>query len=385
MSEDAEDGAPVNCAPGPDVTRKLFRRWQKARRGTEQAQELTNPVWEWLFQGRIDPYHAHVRFKSPLARIFRRIDFPSEPRWAGCRMGQSCTRLSDGREFWIAGEHEDYYDPDFYIYNDVIVRHPDQRLQIFGYSTSDFRPTDFHSATAFDNDCSILIMGSIGYPDDRREGVTQLYRLNTGTLHVSELQTTGDAPGWIHKHQAALSADGRSVVVQRGQVWSGAEFLENIDEWSLDLTELRWTRLTRRQWPRFRVSREDGESLHLWQYDMLELDLHHPRLNGNRSEQLSTELGIQPNVDAFHRLYRPSIAHEVIANEPEDAAEDEEDWCTTRILIDSVCVRFVHDLDHVTVTVEGDLPSSQCEQVARELQENLSLVENAACTITKLG
>ncbi|KAJ4289991.1 hypothetical protein N0V88_006792 [Collariella sp. IMI 366227] len=37
------------------------------------------------------------------------------------RFGRTETRLPDGRIVYIAGEHEDFYDPDFYIYNDVVV------------------------------------------------------------------------------------------------------------------------------------------------------------------------------------------------------------------------------------------------------------------------
>jgi len=55
--------------------------------------------------------------------------------------------LPDGREVLIAGEHEDYYDPDFFIYNDVVVRAPDGKFAIYGYSKEAFPPTDFHTAT----------------------------------------------------------------------------------------------------------------------------------------------------------------------------------------------------------------------------------------------
>lgn len=49
------------------------------------------------------------------------------------RFGRSSTLLADGRLVLIGGEHEDSYDSDFCIYNDVVVRHPDGRLEVFGY------------------------------------------------------------------------------------------------------------------------------------------------------------------------------------------------------------------------------------------------------------
>lgn len=154
------DEEPINMLSKPTFSVELFTHWQFARRGVVPAEDMSNPVWEWLFRRRVDPYQANILFA---------IDepYPSQPRWAGCRLGQSQTRLADGRTIWIAGEHEDFYDPDFYIYNDIIVEHPDGRVEIRCYQADVFPPTDFHSATAIDSGRSILIIGSIGYHTDR--------------------------------------------------------------------------------------------------------------------------------------------------------------------------------------------------------------------------
>jgi hypothetical protein len=45
--------------------------------------------------------------------------------WCFERFGATRTLLPGGRVICIAGEHEDSYDPDFHIYNDVIVIRPD--------------------------------------------------------------------------------------------------------------------------------------------------------------------------------------------------------------------------------------------------------------------
>ncbi len=174
MTYDEEDIAEEAREPGPEVTPKLFRKWQKARRGSTVAEDLTNPVWLWLFRGRVDPYHVNERFKTRLGKMLGSVDYPGNARWAGCRMGQSRTELADGRVFWIAGEHEDYYDPDFFIYNDVIVAHPSGEVQIVGYPELSFRPTDFHSATAVGDDRTILLIGNVGYSDERDVGRTQI-------------------------------------------------------------------------------------------------------------------------------------------------------------------------------------------------------------------
>jgi hypothetical protein len=63
--------------------------------------------------------------------------------------------------FWSRGEHEDHYDPDFFIHNDVVVRTPDGEVAIYGYPTEVFLPTDFHTATLLP--ASIVLIGSLGY------------------------------------------------------------------------------------------------------------------------------------------------------------------------------------------------------------------------------
>ncbi len=367
--------------PGPEVTPKLFRRWQKARRGSVPAEDMTNPVWHWLFRGCVDPYHANERFKSRLGKLIGRVDFPNEPGWAGCRLGQSRTELSDGRVFWIAGEHEDHYDPDFYIYNDVIIEQPSGELRIIGYPEEYFRPTDFHSATAIRDEAAILVIGNIGYPVDRRENMTPIYSLATDTLAITEVDSSGDQPGWIHKHQASLSDDGQSILIRGGDVLTSDGFIENIDDWSLSLNDFRWTRLTEREWPRFQVSRKDRVGLHLFQYGMLKFYQQFPKMSDDDGDDLASELGGEPNLPAFLSLYVPKVKHEAIQKDP----ENDDDWQSARILVNGVVVRFSDDMDRLTITVEGDLEKSIVEEIATELEQKLSLVENAECQVKRIG
>ena len=78
---------------------------------------MNNPVWEWLVRCRVSAYWANEEFNGPSS-------FEAGPCWCFRRFGQSKTELPDGRVVLIGGEHEDSYDPDFYIYNDVVVRGP---------------------------------------------------------------------------------------------------------------------------------------------------------------------------------------------------------------------------------------------------------------------
>ncbi len=126
------------------------------------------------------------------------------------------TPLPDGRVIEIAGEHEDYYDPDFCIYNDVFVHDRKGNCDIYIYPREVFPPTDFHTATLAGE--HIYIIGNLGYLEDRRPGYTQVFRLDIKTLKVERLETRGAMPGWISKHKA--SYDGQSVItVKNGKIF----------------------------------------------------------------------------------------------------------------------------------------------------------------------
>lgn len=356
----------------PTFSKELFAHWQMANRGKGMAVDMSNPVWEWMFRGRVDPYHANLIFETS-------NDYPGQPRWAGCRMGQSKNNLSDGRVIWIAGEHEDFYDPDFYIYNDVIVEQPDGSLKIFGYSTEDFPPTDFHSATLVDNDSSIIIIGSIGYKEYRQIGATPVFRLNTRTFEIQAIKTSGDSPGWMHKHTAQINDHG--IHIRGGEVLSNEGFLESIDEWSLCIDTFTWTRLTDRRWPRFQIKRVDGKGLHLWSYSQLDFEREFPQLGSRTTEMLQREIGMVPNIEVYRMLFTPAICHQVL----ESKTEEYKDWRTTRVMVDGVIVRFVDDSECLTVIAEGEMERGRMKSIIDELAKKLELIENCVCNVRTIG
>jgi hypothetical protein len=128
------------------------------------------------------------------------------PVWCHDRFGMSLTCLPDGRFIQIAGEHEDSYDPDFCIYNDVIIHDGKGGFEILGYPEEVFPPTDFHSATLVGP--WIYIIGNLGYPAAREAFAyqTPVYRFHTETGRIERVLTHGKSPGWIHRHQAELVA-----------------------------------------------------------------------------------------------------------------------------------------------------------------------------------
>jgi len=324
---------------------------------------LTNPVWQWLVETRISAWQATDTFGAS--------SFDAGPGWCFTRFGQSETTLPDGRTVFVAGEHEDYYDLDFFIYNDVVIVSRDANCEILGYSIDAFPPTDFHSATLVGN--RIVMIGCLGYPQDRRGGITQVLSLDCSDWHIERIETHEQGPGWLHRHRAQLSADGNSILVQGGQIdrCDDQMLVENIDDWRLWLNEWRWERLTARRWPRFAVHREDRKMLHLWEMRQalwsksVGWDDFEPTV-----ERLRRDLGDTPRLDILPELYRPKLAHAVL---PDDEAEHQ----THRIRIGGVVVRYVEDSFTIQVTVEGELSADDVARLRSDIAAKLEALEQA--------
>jgi ankyrin repeat protein len=187
-----------------DATHEDFSLAPTACWGETNPEPMEQPFWQAMIRSGINAYAA--------AQIVggNRDDGPV---WCADRFGQSLTLLSDGRAIQIGGEHEDFYDSDFCIYNDVFVHHSDGRIDIYCYPEDDFPPTDFHTETQIGD--WIYIIGGLGYQGSRRVGETPVYRLNIHTLRIDRVESTGEPPGWISRHRAEL------VGANEIRVWGG--------------------------------------------------------------------------------------------------------------------------------------------------------------------
>jgi hypothetical protein len=189
----------------PAVTRESFLKWRSPRIGKTNPERMNNPVWEWLIKSGIDAYHATQRFDEAST-------VHAEPGWCFLRYGQSTVQLPDGRVVHIAGEHEDYYDPDFYIYNDVVVQHTDGHVEIFGYPREVFPPTDFHSATLVDN--RIVIIGTSGI-----QIIVALARRQSWSLIWRLFLSLASRP--LGRNQVGYTSINRRCQMTVGRSWFG--------------------------------------------------------------------------------------------------------------------------------------------------------------------
>lgn len=353
--------------PPAGVTRDLFLVWRTPRLGMCNPQRMDNPVWCWLAEQReLNAYMANLHFRGPQSREVG-------PCWCADRFGQSETALPDGRVVLIGGEHEDYYDPDFYIYNDVFVTAPGSAPEIYGYSHEVFPPTDFHSATLVGD--RIVIIGCLGHPSQRVSGETPVFALDLDTLAITRLMTTGAGPGWIFKHRAELSVGGTSITICGGErvvdIDGSQPIHDNYDDWSLDLERLTWTRLIERRWQQWSLTRADNSDNDL--FTLWCMSMHADERTTFDREQMAKheqELGWRPNFTAHAARYAPPIPHTTLPAQ-------EDDPMSTRISIDGVTVRYLEDMDEVRITIAGTLPPEQVELLIEDARSKLEALDRS--------
>lgn len=217
------------------VTREQYLTSRYRRFGKANPQVMNNDFWQAMVCCNFSAYGARATFGD--------TDQYEHPVWCYHRFGRTMTELPDGRLIEIAGEHEDFYDPDFCIYNDIVV-YQDGNFQILGYPQDVFPPTDFHSSTLVGD--YIYIVGNLGYRNQRIPSETPVYRLHTETFVMARLETTGSKPGWISRHKAYYQPLSHQLCIAGGKICVIADgkqdYVDNLVNYTLDLKTLIWHR-----------------------------------------------------------------------------------------------------------------------------------------------
>ena len=232
IGHDKFDGDPLD-----GITKEQYRQDRSPRFGTANPEEVTSAYWLAMIHSRSNGYRARMKFSDEPTFACGPTE---DPVWCADRFGQTFTYLPDGRVIEIAGEHEDSYDPDFRIYNDVFVHELDGNTRIFLYPRDVFPPTDFHSATLVEP--WIYIIGSLGYQEDRPEDSIAVYRLNTVDFHIEHVETQNPPNFQLYDHDARLT--GSELVLTGGRHFSrkDTEFTPQVNTHTitLNLDTLTW-------------------------------------------------------------------------------------------------------------------------------------------------
>lgn len=230
-----------------EMTSERALQLKHPRFGNANPDMVRNPFWEYMIRQRRSAYFAREKFNIPysaarlqtlVATSLWRKD-PDGPVWCFTRNGRTVTQLNDGRLIYVGGEHEDWYDPDFCIYNDVVIEDTDGNIDNCIYPEGVFPPTDFHTASLVGQ--TLYLIGCLGYKDDRKVGETPVYGLDIKTYTISRFETYGENPGWLFKHEAVFDRTRNEIRVWGGSVLHGDDDPSpNVREYALSLSDETW-------------------------------------------------------------------------------------------------------------------------------------------------
>lgn len=237
----------IGMATVLELDRALAATLRAPQYGWRNPQLVRNDFWtlmvrvrrtaQWaadVFRMKVDPCTA---FGTSARR-----ELPDGPIFCFTRSGRSVTHLPDGRLVYVGGEHEDWYDPNFCIYNDVVVESPDGSIDIYAYPLADFPPTDFHTATLVGD--QIYLIGSLGYTDQRVIGTTPVYILDTLDLSIAQMSTEGESPGRIYGHVAEYDRVRHAIRIEGGKIATAEGTQPNTGIFFLDLASNAWETAT---------------------------------------------------------------------------------------------------------------------------------------------
>jgi ankyrin repeat protein len=218
------------------IDKKEYLSQKNRKFGTSNPQKCVIPFWYDMVRCNAGAWKAREQFDD-------KDSFNDQPVWCYERFGKSITAIGGGEYIEIAGEHEDSYDPDFCIYNEVFHHKGNGELTIYQYPENIFPSTDFHTATLVNG--YIYAIGNLGYPEERVYGTTPVYRLDINSFKIETIETSGECPGWIYNHSAILKS--QSIIrIQGGEILekTGDEETHQLNgfDFELELNTLKWTK-----------------------------------------------------------------------------------------------------------------------------------------------
>ena len=249
--DESADAFPGEPTVETDLTPEEYFAQREPRFGEANPERMDVPFWQFMVRSGWPAWAARMKFDracqeymaavSEVMPPFEELQKMSAeeqaalsariprykyngPTWCFSRFGQSETALPDGSRVLIAGEHEDWYDPDFHIYNDVVVirpgkepgKKPDNEIEIYGYPREVFRPTDFHSATLVGD--AIYIVGGLGYWGTQTLGTTPVLRLDLKTFAIVPVPTAATCPAGSTSTRPTYVPERNAIRVRGGKV-----------------------------------------------------------------------------------------------------------------------------------------------------------------------
>ena len=210
----------------PKFADKDLEKYKSVLYGKTNPELATNSYWQTMIK--------HRWSTGQIASAYNVDKFKHKPVWTYYRSYSGIAPLPDGRYVEIGGECFEYSgSPSNWVYNDVIVHDGKGNCDIYIYPEEVFSAFNREGATLTLVDQHIYITG-----------YSQLLRLDIATMKIEIIESSGDRPEHIGKHDACYDGKSKITIQKVGYDSANTKIdYSNEPRYELCLKSMQWKKL----------------------------------------------------------------------------------------------------------------------------------------------
>lgn len=209
---------------------------------------------------------------------------------------------------WKEYDYNDYYNPDFKIYNDVTIRHFDSKYELWNYPEEQFPPVYAHDTVHDKNIDFVYITGGLGSGDRQRKNITEIYQLNLETKDIEHIEALGDSPPCLHNHHTKMWNDDL-IEMRDGDILKNGKAIKNLYVWYFNLKTKTWLKKDQEIYQHWLITSSNSDGLFLdISKEILKMEdekNYSVELIEERKQDIFKFYGYIPDYKIYLNLYRP--------------------------------------------------------------------------------
>ena len=169
---------------------------------------------------------------------------------------------NDAASDWKWYETQDYYFPEFKIYNDVYIKFFDGMYELWNYPEEQFPPVYEHSTLYNEHTHQFYIIGGLGSGDRQCKNITEIYALDLETKDIQKIEASGESPPCLHSHKVKIW-NHDLIEMRDGYILHKGIAIKNVYVWYFNLKTKTWLKQESEKYQHWIIQSDQREELFL--------------------------------------------------------------------------------------------------------------------------
>ncbi|MCX5469717.1 hypothetical protein [Acinetobacter nematophilus] len=210
---------------------------------------------------------------------------------------------------WKWYDYNDYYNPNFKIYNDVCINADGlKKIELWNYPEEQFPPVYDHDTVYDKNTNLVYITGGLGSGERQKKNITEIYQLNLETKDIEHVDALGESPLCLHKHHAKMwNYD--LIEMRGGNILKNGRAIKNLYVWYFNLKTKTWLKQKHETYQHWLITSSDNNQLFLdisREILKMENENFYPfEFIEEYKQHIFKNYGYLPDYGIYPNLYRP--------------------------------------------------------------------------------